>query len=62
VLFWRRGIAAAPSDAVVETTDIMPTLAAWLGLSIAAGWIDGHCLASVAACPAGSSAPTERGR
>jgi hypothetical protein len=51
VLFWRRGIAAAPSDAVVETTDIMPTLAAWLGLPIAAGSIDGHCLASVAACP-----------
>ena len=28
MLFWRKGMAAAPSDAAVETVDIMPTLAA----------------------------------
>jgi hypothetical protein len=61
VLFWRRGMAAAPSEQEVETTDIMPTLAAWLGLAIAPGSIDGHCLEGVAVCrpnPVG----TERGK
>jgi hypothetical protein len=64
VLFWRRGLAPVASDDVVETTDIMPTLAAWVGLPLALGSIDGHCLASVAACPAAATAParTERGR
>jgi len=62
VLFWRRGMATAPSEAQVETTDIMPTLAAMIGLPIAAGSVDGRCLASVTACPAASHAPTERGR
>ena len=62
VLFWRKGMAATPSDSVVDTVDIMPTLAAWLGLPVAAGSIDGHCLAGVAACPAGGVAPAERGK
>ncbi|HEY6662791.1 MAG TPA: alkaline phosphatase family protein [Sphingomicrobium sp.] len=62
VLFWRRGMGSAPSETVVETTDIMPTLAAWLGLPVARDSIDGHCLASVAACPAAPAARTERGR
>ena len=61
VLFWRRGMTAAPSDTVVETTDIMPTLAAWLGLPIAAGSIDGRCLVGVATCPTGAGGATERG-
>jgi hypothetical protein len=62
ILFWRKGAAPTASEAVVETTDIMPTLAAWLGLPVAAGSIDGHCLASVASCPAGGAAPVERGK
>ena len=62
VLFWRPGMAPAPSEAAVETTDILPTLAAWIGLPIASASIDGHCLAGVAACPAAASARTERGR
>ena len=62
VLFWRKGMAATPSNSVVDTVDIMPTLAAWLGLPVAAGSIDGHCLAGVAACPAGGVAPAERGK
>ena len=36
--------AARPSSDAVETTDIMPTLAALIGLPLAAGSIDGHCL------------------
>ena len=61
VLFWRKGMAPAASEVVVETVDIMPTLAAWLGVPIAAGSVDGHCLASVAQCPAAGSGASERG-
>jgi predicted AlkP superfamily pyrophosphatase or phosphodiesterase len=61
VLFWRKGMAAAPSDAAVDTVDIMPTLAAWTGLWIEPGSIDGRCLGMVpgVSCPATpvSSAP-----
>jgi hypothetical protein len=37
-----------PLDTPVETTDILPTLAATVGVGIPAGSIDGHCLAAVA--------------
>ncbi|HKX92042.1 MAG TPA: alkaline phosphatase family protein [Sphingomicrobium sp.] len=60
MIFWRPGMATSPSDAVVETTDIMPTLAAWLGVPITPGSLDGHCLPSVATCPGVAAAP-ERG-
>jgi len=62
VLFWRSGMASAASDAPVETTDIMPTLAAWLGLWLERGSVDGHCLPAAAACSATPAARTERGR
>lgn len=62
VLFWRRGMTPAPRDAVVATTDIMPTLAAMVGLPLARGSVDGQCLASVTACIAPVATPTERGR
>jgi len=61
MLFWRRGMAAVPSEQEVETTDIMPTLAAWLGLWVDPRSIDGHCLMSVAACSATPVGRTERG-
>jgi predicted AlkP superfamily pyrophosphatase or phosphodiesterase len=48
VLFWRKGTAPLALDTPVETTDILPTLAATVGLAIPAGSIDGHCLAAVA--------------
>lgn len=48
ILFWRKGMGALALDTAVETTDIMPTLAATVGLAIAPGSIDGHCLAAVA--------------
>jgi predicted AlkP superfamily pyrophosphatase or phosphodiesterase len=53
ILFWRKGAPGMSSDAPVETTDIMPTLAGMVGVPVAPGSIDGHCLVSVpgASCP-----------
>ena len=53
ILFWRRGMAQANSDAPIDTVDIMPTLAGMLGLPLAAGSVDGRCLLGVegAVCP-----------
>jgi Arylsulfatase A and related enzymes len=53
ILFWRAGMAASTRQEPVETVDIMPTLAAMIGVPLAAGSIDGRCLQSVAtvACP-----------
>lgn len=45
VIFWRKGMAAANRAEAVETIDIMPTLAAMIGLPVAAGSVDGRCLA-----------------
>ena len=44
ILFWRKGAAAAASEQPVETVDIMPTLAAMIGLPVKAGTVDGKCL------------------
>jgi predicted AlkP superfamily pyrophosphatase or phosphodiesterase len=55
ILFWRKGIAPSASDAVVETTDIMPTLAEMVGLPLTPGSIDGRCLSAVVQCPAGAA-------
>jgi arylsulfatase A-like enzyme len=44
ILFWRRGLTPFEQPLGVETVDIMPTLAALIGLPIAAGSIDGRCL------------------
>ena len=60
-LFWRPGMTPAPSDSVVDTVDIMPTLAAMIGLALAPGSIDGRCIASVAPCPATGPRRGERG-
>jgi predicted AlkP superfamily pyrophosphatase or phosphodiesterase len=49
ILFWRRGIASSAIDTPIDTVDIMPTLAATIGLDVAPGSIDGHCLTAVAA-------------
>jgi predicted AlkP superfamily pyrophosphatase or phosphodiesterase len=48
ILFWRRGVTPSAPETVVETTDILPTLAATIGLAIPPASIDGHCLAAVA--------------
>lgn len=44
ILFWRKGMAAAEHPGAIETVDIMPTLAAQIGLPIAAPKVDGKCL------------------
>ena len=54
ILFWRPGMPAAASEAAIETIAIAPTLAAWIGVPIQRGAIDGSCLLSVpgVTCPA----------
>ncbi|MCY7399125.1 MAG: alkaline phosphatase family protein, partial [Sphingomonas bacterium] len=54
ILFWRPGLARNERPDAVATVDIMPTLAAMLGLPIDASTIDGRCLVSAAVgqCPA----------
>ncbi|MEO6114486.1 MAG: alkaline phosphatase family protein [Sphingomicrobium sp.] len=54
ILFWRRGMARADRQDAIETADIMPTLAAALGLAVDPSSIDGECLAGVEgiSCPA----------
>jgi len=54
ILFWRPGVSGSTVEQPVETIDIMPTLAARLGLSLAPGAVDGHCLGQVAGCSAGT--------
>ncbi|HEX5238090.1 MAG TPA: alkaline phosphatase family protein [Sphingomicrobium sp.] len=52
ILFWRPGFSGATVMAPADTVDIMPTLAALIGLPVAQGSIDGHCLdGTPAACP-----------
>ena len=54
ILFWHKGFTPIASDAAIETIDIAPTLAAWIGLPIQTGAMDGTCLAVVSgiSCPA----------
>ena len=53
IIFWRKGMRPFASNRPVETIDIMPTLAAMVGLPVQRGSIDGKCLRGVAkaACP-----------
>ena len=44
ILFWRRGMEPFEQPLPVETIDIMPTLAALIGLPLAPGAVDGRCL------------------
>jgi predicted AlkP superfamily pyrophosphatase or phosphodiesterase len=44
ILFWRKGIKPFEQSLAVETVDILPTLAALIGVPIPAGTIDGRCL------------------
>ena len=53
ILFWRRGMSQLLRNDSIETADIMPTLAAAIGLAVDQKAIDGKCLAGVSAinCP-----------
>jgi len=44
ILFWRKGMATAEHTNGIETVDIMPTLAAQIGLPIEVPKVDGKCL------------------
>ena len=54
ILFWRPGVAGSTVEHSAETTDILPTLAATIGLPVQAGSVDGRCLVEApgATCPA----------
>ena len=53
ILFWRRGMGQQLRNDAIETVDIMPTLAASIGLTIDHSAIDGECLGAVqgVSCP-----------
>ena len=53
ILYWRRGMAHADRPEAIETADIMPTLAASIGLAIDTNSIDGECLGGISgiSCP-----------
>jgi predicted AlkP superfamily pyrophosphatase or phosphodiesterase len=44
MLFWRAGMTGFEQPSPVETVDIAPTLAAWVGLKVPGGTFDGRCL------------------
>jgi predicted AlkP superfamily pyrophosphatase or phosphodiesterase len=48
MLFWRKGMEGVADEAVVDTVDIMPTLAAQIGLDLRSVEVDGRCLAVAA--------------
>jgi predicted AlkP superfamily pyrophosphatase or phosphodiesterase len=52
ILFWRPGVTGSTLERTAETTDILPTIAAMIGLAVKPESIDGHCLKDVpgAAC------------
>jgi predicted AlkP superfamily pyrophosphatase or phosphodiesterase len=54
IIFWRRGMAAANRQDAVETVDIMPTIAALVGLAVDRNSVDGECLEGISGitCPA----------
>jgi len=47
IAFWRRGMAPSSPEQPIETVDIMPTVAAMLGVPLGAPAIDGHCVDGV---------------
>lgn len=52
IVFWRKGVKGTAADLGVDTVDIMPTLAAMIGLPIEDGGVDGRCIAEAgASCP-----------
>ena len=44
ILFWRKGLTGFEQPSPIETVDIAPTLAAWIGLKVPPGTFDGRCL------------------
>jgi arylsulfatase A-like enzyme len=50
ILFWRKNLQPAAPDDDIETVEIMPTLATWLGVHLAPGSTDGRCLRAAGSC------------
>jgi hypothetical protein len=50
ILFMANGLKPAAPAAAADTADILPTLAAWIGLPINPGSVDGKCRAEAARC------------
>jgi arylsulfatase A-like enzyme len=51
ILFWRPGSSGTAVEQPAQVVDILPTLAAMIGLNVPPGSIDGHCLAAATQCP-----------
>jgi arylsulfatase A-like enzyme len=53
IIFWRNGYAAQNVAVPAQTVDILPSMAAMIGLALPGAGIDGQCLpqAPGAACP-----------
>jgi predicted AlkP superfamily pyrophosphatase or phosphodiesterase len=51
IIFWRPGMTAVDRAEAIATVDIMPTLAAWLGLPLGTTHVDGRCLSQVSGTP-----------
>jgi len=62
ILFWRPGVQGASIQRTAETTDVLPTLAAMIGLWVEPRSIDGHCLEEVARCSATPVSSTQQGK
>ena len=54
ILFWRAGMAPQTREEAVDTSNIMPTIAAMIGIPVDRASIDGRCLTGISgiACPA----------
>ena len=50
ILFSYRGIRPAAPGASADTTDILPTVASWIGLTVEPDSIDGRCRSEAASC------------
>ena len=53
IIFWRRNMQQSLREDPIETVDMMPTIAAMIGVPVGTGAVDGHCLSGVAGalCP-----------
>lgn len=61
IVFWRPGIPGSTIEQSADTVDILPTLAAQVGLPLAPGSVDGRCLPQAAPCASNAASPVERG-
>lgn len=50
ILFMAPGVKPAAPAAAVDTVDILPTVASWVGLELAPGSVDGVCRSEAATC------------